>query len=165
MAKVLKKLTINRARWATSTLCTSEGPSANFCALGFIGHAYGLSNRQLFGRGDLTAKEVRQYGMPAWLTSEEQCNVYRENDGGYGITRSQIESDLRRRFRSHGVELDFTSGTAADKPCEAVFEDDTPAAVEPPISLPTVKALTLDDLSSSSSENKTETSGRKQIVG
>lgn len=142
--KVLKKIVFNRKKWITNKL---SDQCDNFCALGFLDYAL---------HGNAPAYDGIGYNRlyEAGYDSNWQMEVYTVNDRW---TRQGREPRLQQLFKEKGIDLDFADDLPG--PVEAVFEDPEPVAKLP-------KALTLADLESESSENKTETTGgRKQVIG
>lgn len=141
----LKKLVIDRSRWIEGALKTmrdrrqDDGTvvcEPNFCMMGFIGEVYGTEHyASQTGSGDFA-----DVGIPQWIKDEEQ-NIVGYNDSG------RREWPLREIFKRHGCELEFVD--KADKPVDAVFEDDPPKVEEPPVA---PRALKLADLEDSAAE-------------
>lgn len=145
MARVLKKLTFNRRKWITHALHHRDMS----CALGFLDRA--LHSTAVFD------KHGYMRLLESGYENSWQERVYETNDSQGGLMR---EKNLQAIFADKGIELDFADDLPG--PVEAVFEDDTPAAEE--VKLPEVKALTLNDLESASTETE-QNKGRKLVVG
>lgn len=140
----LKKLTINRTNWIEGEL-TGPGDS-NHCMMGFVGQVYGIERVNRQGGQALYGREFAEYGIPSWLM-DAQDEIIGLNDSDYEPRRER-EKQLRAIFAKHGVELRFAS--KAEKPVEAVFEDDEPKEAAVAVKAP--RALKLSDLEDSSAE-------------
>lgn len=103
------KVTIDTTKWIAGTLC-DEG---EYCALGFLGKACGLTDEEL-GLGVAYSK-IRDCVLSGEDPTDWVGRVYAQNDanpyafpGRKALDTPEKREKLKQLFAEQGIELEFT---------------------------------------------------------